>query len=203
MKLSTKAIVTIILIVLALGGAIGAYLVISNRSVYIEKSTIQAPGIALAPTSSGVLEDMYVKAGDNVTANEVVARVGDELIKTKVAGVITKAEAAVGQTFNPGQTVVTMIDPTALRVVGQLDENKGLDRVHVGQYAVFTADAFGSRQYSGIVDAVSPQAESGDVVFQISDKRQEQVFDVKVRFDNGAYPELKDGMSARLWISVQ
>ncbi len=28
-----------------------------------------------------------------------------------------------------------MIDPTALRVVGQLDENKGLDRVPRRQYA--------------------------------------------------------------------
>ncbi len=46
------------------------------------------------------------------------------------------------------------------------------------------------------MDEVSPEAQAGDVVFQISDQREEQIFDVKVRFDPTAYPELKDGMSA-------
>jgi multidrug resistance efflux pump len=96
-----------------------------------------------------------------------------------------------------------MIDPAQLHVVGHLDENKGLDRIAVGQYATFTVDAFGSKQYSGIVDEVSPEARSGDIVFTISDQRQEQVFDIKVRFDTTKYPELKDGMSARIWVSAE
>jgi len=203
LKFSMRAIVGLALILAAIGGAIIAYLAVSSKSVYIEKSTVQAPEIDLAATTAGTLESMFVKAGDPVTANEVVARVGDELIKSKVAGIVTKADASVGQAYNPGQTVVAMIDPSALRIVGQLDENKGLDRIHVGQYATFTVDAFGSKQYSGIVDSVSPEAESGSVVFTISDQRQEQVFDVKVRFDQSAYPELKNGMSARLWIYTQ
>ncbi|MDE2041129.1 MAG: HlyD family efflux transporter periplasmic adaptor subunit [Patescibacteria group bacterium] len=202
LEFSLKALVTLVLILAAIGGAIGAYIIVSDRSVYIEKSTIEAPEIDLAPVAGGVLENMYVKAGDTVTSDEVVARVGDELVKTKVAGIVTKADATVGQLYNPGQTVVAMIDPSALRVVGQIDENKGLDRIHVGEYATFTVDAFGSRTYTGVVDEVSPEAASGDVVFQISDKRQEQTFDVKVRFDENAYPELKNGMSARLWVSA-
>lgn len=202
-RLSMRAIIGLILIVAAIGGAIVAYLAVTSRRVYIEKSTVEAPEIDLAPTVSGTLENMYVKAGDTVAANEVVARVGTELIKAKVSGIVTKADATVGQSYNPGQTVVAMIDPGALRVVGQIDENKGLDRIHVGDYVTFTVDAFGSKQYTGIVDSVSPEAESGSVVFTISDQRQEQVFDVKVRFDESAYPELKDGMSARLWVYPQ
>jgi len=200
LRLSLRAILALVLLVLALGGGIGAYLYLSNESVYIENSTIEAPEIDLAPTASGVLENMYVNAGDTVSANEVVARVGDELIQTKIAGIVTKADATIGQQYNAGQTVVAMIDPTALRVVGQIDENKGLDRIAVGQYAVFTADAFGSQKFTGVVDEVSPEAQSSDVVFQISDAREEQVFDVKVRFDTTQYPELKNGMSAKMWV---
>lgn len=203
LRFSLRAIIALVLILAAIGGAILAYLTINSRSVSIEKSTIQAPEIDLAPTASGVLEDMFVKAGDTVMANEVVARVGDELIKSKIAGIVIKADAAVGQTYNPGETVVAMIDPSQLRVVGQIDENKGLDRLSVGDYAVFTVDAFGSKQYTGVVDNIAPEAESGSVVFTISDQRQEQIFDVKVRFDPNLYPELKDGMSARLWIYPQ
>ena len=203
LKLSFRALLALVLIVLALGGGVWAYLLYQNRSVYIEKSDLEAPEIDLAPTAAGVLNDMLVKAGDAVAANQVVARVGDQLIKAKIAGTITKADASVGQSYNPGQTVVAMVDPSELRVVGHIDENKGLDRIRVGQYATFTVDTFGSKQYSGIVDEISPEARSGDIVFTISDKRQEQVFDIKVRFDTSAYPELKDGMSARIWVAAQ
>ena len=51
----------------------------------------------------------------------------------------------IGKTFNPGQAVVSMIDPAQLRVVGTIDENKGLNEIHVGQLASFTVDAFGSK----------------------------------------------------------
>src|ERR1017187_7506870 len=115
LRLSMRAILVIVLLILALGGRIGAYLLVTNQSVYIEKSTIEAPEIDLAPTTSGVLENMYVKAGDSVTTNEVVARVGNELIQTKIAGIVTKADATIGQQYNAGQTVVAMIDPSALR----------------------------------------------------------------------------------------
>lgn len=203
MKLSIQGLVALILILVAIGGAIAAYLVYSNKSVYIEKADVEAPSINLAATTPGVLNEMLVKAGDVVTADEVVARVGDQLIKTKLPGIVTKADAAVGQSYAAGQTVVAMISPTQLRVVGHLDENKGLDRVRVGQYVTFTVDAFGSKQYSGIVDEISPEARSGDIVFTISDQRQEQVFDIKVRFDTSVYPELKNGMSARIWVAIQ
>lgn len=202
LKLSVRGITALILIILAIGIAIATYLILSGRSVYIEKSDVEAPEISLSPTTSGVLEDMLVKSGDTAASGQVVARVGDELVKTKTAGLITKADATVGQSYNAGETIVTMIDPTLLRVVGHIDENKGLDRLHVGQYATFTVDAFGNKKYTGIVDEIAPEARSGDVVFNISDKRQEQVFDVKVRYDKNLYPELKDGMSARLWIST-
>ena len=200
LRLSMRAIVTLILLVLGIGGGIGAYLLVTDQSVYIENSTIEAPEIDLASTAPGVLEDIYVKAGDNVTANEVVARVGDELIETKIAGIVTMANAAIGQQYAAGQTVVAMIDPTALRVVGQIDENKGLDKLAIGQYVVFTVDAFGSQKFTGVVDEISPEAQSQDVVFQISDQREEQIFDVKARFDTTEYPNLKNGMSARMWV---
>ena len=202
MKLSVRGLMTLIFIIVAIGGAILAYIVYENRSVYIEKSDIEAPAISLSSTAPGTLNEMLVQAGDSVSANQVVARVGDQLIKTKIAGVVTKADSTVGQSYAAGQTVVAMIDPTQLHVVGHLDENKGLDRVRVGQYVTFTADAFGSKQYTGIVDEISPEARSGDIVFTISDARQEQVFDVKVRFDTTLYPELKNGMSARIWVTI-
>jgi len=203
LRFSMRSVVALVLILAAIGGGIGIYLTVTGLSVYIENSDVEAPEIALSASTPGVLNDMLVKAGDSVSADEVVARVGDELIKAKLAGIITKADAAVGASYAAGAPVASMIDPSGLRVVGHIDENKGLDRIRVGQYATFTVDAFGSKTYTGIIDEISPQARSGDIVFSISDKRAEQVFDIKVRYDQNMYPELKDGMSARIWVQTQ
>jgi multidrug resistance efflux pump len=197
-------IITGLIAFVILAGAAGfIYWYSNSQYVYIENSTVQAPQIALSPSMPGVLEAVYVNEGDTVQANQTVARVGNELVKSKVAGVIVSVPATIGAQVNPGQSVVTMIDPTQLRVVGEVDENKGLDRIAVGDSVTFTVDAFGSKQYSGIVDEIAPTANQSGIVFNISNQREVQQFDVKARFDTSAHPELLSGMSARLWVYTQ
>lgn len=190
-------------------GAIAAVLVIcggllfwqsSSTRVQIDSSLISAPLISLSPTAPGQLQETYVNEGDTVAANTPVAKVGDEIIKTKIAGIITNVQKDAGQTYNPGQAVVTMVDPGQLRAVGTIDENKGLDKIQVGQSVSFTVDAYGSKKYVGVVDAISPTAHAGDVVFNISANRPTQQFDIKVRFNQSQYPELKNGMSAKITV---
>jgi len=194
-------ILTGIIAAIIVGSASGlAYLKISQSRIYTENADIEAPQINLAATNPGTLEELYVNAGDSVNADTVVARVGTELIKTKVGGIITSINNNIGKIFNPGETVASMLNPADLRVVGQIEEDKGLSEISVGQQAIFTADAFGSKQYQGVVDEISPTSREGDVVFNISGKRQIAEFNVYVRFDTDTYPELKNGMSAKLWI---
>lgn len=197
---STAARITgaIILVVLAIVGAI-TFKTLNSR-VYTDQADIEAPVITLSPTASGVLQKIFVNVGDHVNADTVVAQVGDELIQTQVAGIITSTEDSIGQIVNPGDAIVTMIDPTTLRAVAHLDENKGLSSVAIGDHVVFTVDAFAGKEYQGVVDEISPTARQGDVVFNISDARETQEFDVKIRFDVNAYPELANGMSAKVWI---
>lgn len=189
-------------IVVVVGGGIAglAYIASSNKTVYIEKATIAAPVVDLSPTSPGTLNAVYVSVGDIVQPNTVVATVGTELIKTTGGGLVLSANNNIGKTVNPRDTVVSLIDPAQLRVVGQVQEDKGLVDISPGQRAVFTVDAFGSKQFDGIVDEVAPTSVSSDVVFSVSDKRAEQNFNVKVRFDTASHPELKNGMSAKLWV---
>ncbi|MEI6057833.1 MAG: efflux RND transporter periplasmic adaptor subunit [bacterium] len=180
-----------------------AYWKINSSRVYIDKSDVQAPQINLAPTAAGIVQHILVNVGDRVDANTVVAQVGNELLKTQTAGIIVSTNNSIGTLAAPGQTIVSMIDPSRLRVIGHVDEDKGLSDIHIGEPAVFTIDAFGSKQFNGVVDEVSSTARSTDVVFSISDKRPTQVFDVKIRFDQSLYPDIKNGMSARLWIYKQ
>jgi multidrug resistance efflux pump len=189
-------------IVLVGGGLIAgaAYLGVSASRVKIDKAAVSAPTVELSPTVAGTLMQVYVSPGDVIPPNTIVAEVGTELIKSTAGGLVIDADTDIGSAVAAGAPVVATIDPGQLRVVGQLDENKGLTRIKAGDRAVFTVDAFGGREFTGVVDEVSPTAHAGDVVFSISDKRQTQSFDVKVAFDRTAYPELKNGMSARIWI---
>ena len=196
-----KIIVVIAVAVIILGAAGGLFYwsIISSRT-YIENSTISAPVTNLSPTVVGILQEVFVNVGDSVLSSAPIARVGNELIKSKSAGQILSVDTNIGDNFTSGQAVATMINPADLRVVGQVEEDKGLKDIKIGQSAIFTVDAFGSKQYSGIVDQINPTSDAGSIIFNISGTRQENNFDVKVRFDVSQYPELKNGMSAKLWI---
>ena len=181
----------------------GVYLIYMQNEIYSDKAEIVAPQVDLSSQAGGVLQEVFVKPGDQVLENDVVARVDNELLKAKSDGLITAVNDDIGKNFNRGEVIVSMVDPKDLRVVAHLDEDKGLKDVQVGQRVTFTVDAFGSQKYFGTVDEISDTSRDSAVVFSISDKREVKQFDVKIRFDGTAYPELKNGMSAKVWIYKQ
>jgi len=187
-----------VIFALILGGSI--YCTIASKRIAIEDASIQAPTVALSPNTPGVLQEVFVREGDIILPNSVVARVGNELVKSLSGGIITSVSNSIGAVTNPASPVVTMVNPSQLRVVGQLAEDKGLANVEVGQRATFTIDTFGSKEYVGVVDEVSAVPHQAGIAFSISDARTVKDFDIKVRFDVSKYPELKNGMSAKITV---
>jgi hypothetical protein len=173
---------------------------ISGQRVYIEKATISAPEIPLSATVSDTLRAVMVSPGDSIAPGTVVAQVGTELIKSTLGGLVVSTNTNIGAQIAADTPVVVMIDPSALRVVGQLDEDKGLVDIKVGDAATFTVDAYGGRTFTGVVSEISPTSQTSDVAFSISDKRETRSFDVKVAYDAGKYPQFRNGMSARIWV---
>ncbi len=201
-KFNQRVLILAVAAVFVIGGGIGilAYFGVSSGQIYIDKADIEAPEVTLAPTVPGILQTMYVAEGQSIPADTVVAQVGNELIKSTSAGVVASASKDIGKLIAAGTPVVTVVDPTQLRAVGQVAEDKGLTDITVGDQVVFTVDAFGSKSYHGVVEEIAPTSRQTDVVFTISDKRPTQMFNVKVYYGAGVYPELKDGMSARMWV---
>lgn len=195
-------------IVQSIAGIVGIFIIAGSVLLYkyisshisIDTSIIESPVIAIGPESSGTLEEVYVKAGDTVTAGETLARVGAEILQAKVSGIIIDVTNTPGQVFPPGQAVLKMIDPREFRVVGTIKENDGLANIAIGDPVSFTVDAFGSNTYVGVVDAISPTSKESGVAFSISDKREIKEFEVKVKFDVALHPEFKNGMSAKMKI---
>ena len=197
----TQSIIGIAVVILFLG--VFLFWQSSHGTIFIENSEISAPIINLSSTTAGTLNALYVKEGDTIAINTPVALVGTDTVVSKQNGIITGIQNNIGEFFAPGQTVVSMIHPDDMRVVGALDENKGLEKIKPGQEATFTVDTFGNKAYIGIVDSVSQTADDTGVVFSISDKRPTKTFDVKVRFNVADYPELKNGMSAKITVYIK
>ncbi|MEI6022535.1 MAG: HlyD family efflux transporter periplasmic adaptor subunit [bacterium] len=192
----------------SLSGLVGAIVLVivfiawelQANTISIENSQVQAPIINLSAPSAGILNAVYVQEGGHIEANTPVALVGSTIVSSKVSGTVVSIQNTLGALYNPGQTVVSMIHPEDLEVVGQIEENKGLKDITPGQTASFTIDAFGSKTYQGTVDSVSQTSDDTTITFSISDKRPTKKFDIKVRFDTTAYPEIKNGMSAKITI---
>ncbi|MEI7463181.1 MAG: efflux RND transporter periplasmic adaptor subunit [Candidatus Taylorbacteria bacterium] len=202
-KQLTKNIwVTSMLLAVIIIGSVSAvvYWKISGESITTDNAIISAPITKLTTNVPGILNQVFVNIGDEVPAYTIVAQVGNELLKTKTASEVVSTLTAMGTTITPGTPVVSVINPDDLRVIAHIDEDKGLSAIHVGQQADFTVDAYGSQKFHGVVDEISPTARQGDIVFNISDKRQINQFDIKIRFDTAIYSELKNGMSAKVWI---
>ena len=188
-------------ILIIVGAIVGYYwFKTANSTIRIDLAALSAPEVDLTSPQSGTLNAVYANEGDMVAVNTPVARVGNALIKTNSAGKIVTINGGVGRSVNMGETVVILIDPSTLQVVGQLAENQNLKDIQVGQNVYFTVDAFGSQRFYGTVSEVGSTADTSNIAFQSSGTRQIQNFDVKVQFDAIQFPQLKNGMSARIWV---
>ncbi len=190
--------IAVFIIAIILGGIL--YWQDLQSKIYIEKSEIYAPIISLSPKNTGDIEKLYVKEGDRVIEGQTLAKIGGQIITARTPGIILWVQNTPGQIVSSQSAVIKMVDPLSLRVVGHIQEDKGLRDIHTGQRVTFTADAFGSQQYQGVVESVATTSRESSITFSISDKREEKEFDITVSFDTNAYPELKNGMSAKMWI---
>jgi len=190
------------LIVFAILSAVGGFIywLDASKYVYTDKAGISAPLIQLASQGPGILKYASVREGDRLSAYETVARVGDELIQTQVGGIAVTVQEDIGAAYRAGQAVVTMIQPQELRVVAQIEEDKGLKDIYVGQKVIFTVDAYGSQKFQGTIESISATSHQQDVVFNISDQREQNNFDVKIKYSVADNPDFQNGMSARVWI---
>ena len=166
--------------------------------VFIDKSLIQAPVITISPSLSGKVQEIDVKEGQLVQNGDTLAIVGSETLRADTDGLIISASDLTGSTVNPQTPLIQMIRPVYMRIVGTIDENKGLKDIHVGQVVSFSIDALPGNTYWGYVDEISPSAVAPAFSFSTSTERSVQQFTVYAKFDSAQYPAIKNGMSAKM-----
>jgi RND family efflux transporter MFP subunit len=91
------------------------------------------------------------------------ANLGYATITAPMGGVVASVSTQQGETVTSGSaaaqapTFVTIIDLTRLQVDAYVDETD-IGKVHVGQEATFSVDAFPDKEFMGTVTAIYPKA---------------------------------------------
>lgn len=199
-KFTRSAIAIIIFIAL-----VGFYIYYQKTTgrIFIDNSLIQAPVITISSPVSGKIREIDVKEGQKVSIGDALAIVGTETLRADTGGLIISASNLEGSTVNPQTQLIQMIRPSDLRVAGTIDENKGLRDIRIGQVISFTIDAFPEKTYWGFVDEISPSAKVTQLSFSISTERPTQQFLIYAVFDSAKYPEIKNGMSAKMTVYTE
>jgi multidrug resistance efflux pump len=194
---------------LSTAGAIGIIIVIvviyilfqkTTGRVFIDHSLIQAPIITISPSIAGKVAEIDVKEGQTVENGDTLAIVGSETLRADTDGLVISAADLTGSTVNQTTALIQMIRPVNMRVIGTIDEDKGLNLIRVGQVISFTVDALPGKTFWGFVDEISPAAIAPAFSFSTSSERTTQQFTVYAKYNTSAYPDIKNGMSAKMTV---
>ena len=196
-----KPLILVVSIAILIGGTL-LYEMVRSR-IFIDNSLVDAPITTITPPSGGILTEIGVYEGERVKKGDAIAVVNGQTIYTDTDGLIIRADNQIGSSVTTQTTLIELINPSDMRIAGTIDENKGLDQIHIGQVISFTVDALPGKTFWGYVDEISPSAKQTQLAFSISSERPTQQFVVYARFDANKYPQIKNGMSAKMAVYTQ
>jgi multidrug resistance efflux pump len=193
-----KSLLVVIIAALLIGGYV--YFQLSKDRVAIDSSLVQAPIVIISPETPGKILNIKVYEGEQVKKGDTLAIVGTSSLNAYQDGLVVSINNAIGSIASSQTPVVQMINFSDMRIAGTIDENKGLDKVKIGQAVAFTVDALPNQTFWGYVDEISPTAKQTQLQFSVSSERPTQQFIIYARFNAYGYPQIKNGMSAKMTV---
>jgi multidrug resistance efflux pump len=208
-----------LLVLLALAaGAIWLMRASASGGPLTASGTVEVDEITLAAQSAGTVAELLVEEGSRVTEGQLLGHLWDPVLNVQVkqaasdaaqqqvaqaqmarlelrapiTGIIQKQLAHRGEYVGPGSPILTVADPTNLKLRLYVLE-ADLGRVAVGQSVGIHADAFPERVFGGEVRTIATRAEFTPRNVQTQKDRQNLVFAVTVRVAN-ADAALKAGL---------
>ncbi len=122
------------------------------------------------------------------------SRLKETAIVSPINGVVLRKNLEVGETANPGVSILTLVDPADMWLRAYVPE-ADIARIKVGQTARIRVDAFKDRRFAGKIVEIASEAEFTPKNVQTQKERVNLVFRIKIGVDN-AEGVLKPGMPA-------
>ncbi len=131
-KIALGAIAALILPMQGASAGSGNSLAANNRASYQEQVdlhntegyTESARLCTLRAAVNGDITAMLVRPGDRVKAGQVLARVGHSEITAPYDGMVSAVLARVGESASSGRHLLTVFDPTRMRVVASIPRSR-------------------------------------------------------------------------------
>ena len=129
-----------------------------------------------------------------------LSRLRETEITSPMRGVVLRKNLEVGETANPGVSILTLVDPRDLWLRAYVPETE-IGRIKLGQAARIKIDAFRDRAFPGKITEIASEAEFTPKNVQTQKERVTLVFRIKIGVEN---PEgvLKPGMPADAEIAL-
>ncbi len=204
-----RAAIAAALLIIGVGAAAWIFRPMPSAGALTASGTIELDEVTLAAETSGRIAELGVDEGSNVLEGQVVGRLTDPVLdvqlkqstldpaqqqlvqaqmsrlelRAPLGGVVQKRIAHKGEFVGPGTAILTIADPTDLKLTLYVLEAE-LGNVSVGQSVSLHADSFPERVFSGRVRTIATRAEFTPRNVQTQKDRQNLVFGVTVRVPN-------------------
>lgn len=132
----------------------------------------------------------------------------NSLIKAPIAGKLGEIGAKIGQ-FVSQDTALVYLVPKDIWVIANIKETK-MDKVKIGQKVVFSVDALNDKEFSGVVEEISPATGSEFSAIKVNHATGNfikivQRIPVKIKIDSNQarLDDLRAGMSVVVEVHTQ
>lgn len=150
-------------------------------------------------------EDIALAEANVIEARGKLAEIDANLEESKVIAperaVVEVVAVRQGDLVVPNTPVIRVLRAADLWVRVYVPETQ-LGKIHLGQKASITMDAYPNRRFSGTVFQIANESEFTPRNVQSVDERRYQVFGVKVRVDDSE-GVFKAGMAAQVYLEAQ
>jgi HlyD family secretion protein len=183
------------------GGAISQEALDKARTVYevaaasLDQAREQLAMVRTGPRRERVVAQRASVASADAALREIEARLANATLTAPFAGRVTLRHREPGETVQPGQPVVTVMDPTDRWVQIYVPEDR-IGTVSIGQPAVVTSDSYPDREHGGEVSFIASEAEFTPRNVQTKEERVKLVYAVRVRILDDPELVLKPGVPA-------
>jgi hypothetical protein len=197
-----------VLVVVGIAVAVWALRPAGGGQQLVASGTLEVEEVTLAAETSGRLQELSVDEGSRVSEGQLVGRLADPVLEVQArqaivdpaqqqlsqaqstrlqlvapeTGIVQKRLAHTGEYVGPGTPILTVADPTDLKLVLYVLE-PDLARVSIGQLVSIRADGY-AEAFQGIVRTIATRAEFTPRNVQTQKDRQNLVFAVTVNVPN-------------------
>lgn len=124
---------------------------VNTASINIEKQKLQLNKMKTQDDIN--LQNLQIKDAQN-SYNNALTQLNDMTVVSPINGFVTARNNNNGDTVQSGKVILSIMDPTALKIKAQVDE-LDISKIKIGQKAQIKFNAIVDKIYEGVVESIS------------------------------------------------